>query len=121
LGDQTTITPEHADTTRPAPVSVSQMEQSAEEAAAFLKAISHPGRLMALCHLIECEKTVGELEALLGVRQAVVSQQLSRLRQDGLVCARRDGKTMYYRLTDRRAAPILKSLHEQFCQPDSGA
>ena len=69
----------------------------ATNASAFLKAISHEGRLMILCHLVSGEKTVTELEDLISARQAAVSQQLSRLRLEGLVIPRRDGKTIYYR------------------------
>ena len=57
----------------------------ATNASAFLKAISHEGRLMILCHLVSGEKTVTELEDLISARQAAVSQQLSRLRLEGLV------------------------------------
>ena len=61
-----------------------QMAENAQEAANFLKAISHEGRLMILCHLVTGEKSVTELERLLSARQAAVSQQLSRLRIEGL-------------------------------------
>ena len=74
--------------------------EKATRASAFLKAISHEGRLMILCHLVSGEKSVTELEDLISARQAAVSQQLSRLRLEGLVVPRRDGKTIYYRLAD---------------------
>ena len=74
--------------------------EKATSASAFLKAISHEGRLMILCHLVSGEKSVTELEDLISARQAAVSQQLSRLRLEGLVVPRRDGKTIYYRLAD---------------------
>jgi ArsR family transcriptional regulator len=92
------------------------MVRSASAAATFLKAISHEGRLMILCHLATGEKTVTELEALLSARQAAVSQQLSRLRAEGLVTPRREGKAIHYRLTDRRAIRILDTVHELFCR-----
>lgn len=94
---------------------VAAMMQNACEASAFLKAISHEGRLMILCHLSTGEKSVTELERLLSARQAAVSQQLSRLRQEGLVAPRREGKTIYYRLADPRAARILDVVYEMFC------
>ena len=72
------------------------MAANAMLASNFLKAISHEGRLMILCHLASGEKSVTELEDLLSARQAAVSQQLSRLRLEGLVTPRRDGKTIYY-------------------------
>ena len=61
------------------------MMARAQDASNFLKAISHEGRLMILCHLANGEKSVTELEELLSARQAAVSQQLSRLRMEGLV------------------------------------
>lgn len=91
------------------------MGERAALAASFLKAISHEGRLMILCHLINGEKSVGELEALLSLRQAAVSQQLSRLRHEGLVVSRRDGKAIFYRLADERPRRILEAVHEVFC------
>lgn len=93
-----------------------QMVQSACEAASFLKAISHEGRLMILCHLATGEKSVTELEELLSARQAAVSQQLSRLRTEGLVTPRREGKAIYYSLTDRRAVQILDVVYDLFCK-----
>ena len=91
------------------------MMTNATKASNFLKAISHEGRLMILCHLATGEKSVTELEDLLSARQAAVSQQLSRLRLEGLVQPRRDGKTIYYSLTDKRATKILDVVYELFC------
>ncbi len=88
----------------------------AHTAAEFLKAISHEGRLMILCHLATGEKSVTELEDLLSARQAAVSQQLSRLRLEGLVTPRREGKAIYYRLTDRRAIQMLEVVYDLFCK-----
>ena len=94
---------------------ITAMMESACASSNFLKAISHEGRLMILCHLATGEKSVSELERLLSARQAAVSQQLSRLRQEGLVEPRRDGKTIYYRLADRRAVQILDLVYDLFC------
>lgn len=91
----------------------------ATTAATFLKAISHEGRLMILCHLVSGEKSVTELEDLLAARQAAVSQQLSRLRLEGLVIPRRDGKTIYYRLADNRPRKMLECVYELFCKDDA--
>jgi ArsR family transcriptional regulator len=94
---------------------IQDMMQNACNAANFLKSISHEGRLMILCHLSTGEKSVTELEELLSARQAAVSQQLSRLRTEGLVAPRRDGKAIYYRLTDQRAIRILEVVYDLFC------
>lgn len=92
------------------------MVENATQASNFLKAISHEGRLMILCHLVTGEKSVTELERLLSARQAAVSQQLSRLRLEGLVTPRREGKAIYYRLADERPRRILEVVHELFCK-----
>jgi len=95
-----------------------RMVDNATTASNFLKAISHEGRLMILCHLVPGEKSVTELEDLLSARQAAVSQQLSRLRLEGLVIPRREGKTIYYRLADDRPRKILEVVYELFCKTD---
>jgi ArsR family transcriptional regulator len=88
----------------------------ADAAANFLKALAHEGRLTILCHLISGEKSVTELETLLASRQAAVSQQLARLRLEGLVRPRRDGKVIYYSLSDQRTERMIGLLNELFCQ-----
>jgi len=92
------------------------MASNAVKASNFLKAISHEGRLMILCHLTSGEKSVTELEELLSARQAAVSQQLTRLRLEGLVIPRRDGKTIYYSLADDRATQIMEVVYDLFCR-----
>jgi DNA-binding transcriptional ArsR family regulator len=98
-----------------------KMMASACDASALLKAISHEGRLMILCALVTGEKSVTELEVLLHARQAAVSQQLARLRMEGLVLPRREGKAIYYSLADERPKRILEVIYEMFCSvPDEG-
>lgn len=91
----------------------------ATTASSFLKAISHEGRLMILCHLVTGEKSVTELEDLLSARQAAVSQQLSRLRLEGLVIPRREGKAIYYRLADDKPRKMLECVYDLFCRDDA--
>jgi DNA-binding transcriptional ArsR family regulator len=93
-----------------------RMMDKAQQASDVLKALSHEGRLLILCHLVTGEKSVGELERLLSARQAAVSQQLARLRLEGLVRPRRDGKTIYYSLTDDRPRRILELIYELYCK-----
>lgn len=92
------------------------MLENAITASNFLKAISHEGRLMILCHLASGEKSVTDLERLLSSRQAAVSQQLARLRLERLVEARREGKIIYYALADKRATRILDVVYDIFCK-----
>lgn len=95
-----------------------KMAANAMRASNFLKAISHEGRLMILCHLASGEKSVTELEGLLSARQAAVSQQLSRLRLEGLITPRREGKAIYYSLTDDRPKQIMEVVYDLFCRED---
>jgi ArsR family transcriptional regulator len=95
-----------------------EMMSRAEGASTFLKAMSHEGRLMILCYLASGERSVTELEQLLSSRQAAVSQQLARLRAEGLVSARRDGKAIYYSLSEPRVARLIAVLYEMFCKQD---
>ena len=106
-----------ADLNNLAPDEMDSMMEQVRDAAGFLKALAHEGRLMMLCHLVSGEKTVTEFETLLSMRQPAVSQQLMRLRSDGLVTARREGKAIYYAIADPRVAQVVSTLHEMFC-PD---
>ncbi len=94
-----------------------EMAENAKRATDFLKAIAHEARLMILCYLTSGEKSVKELEDLLSLRQPTVSQQLARLRMEGFIEARRDGKMIYYRLADDRAKRMVEQIYEMFCAP----
>lgn len=96
-----------------------EMLAQATAAAAFLKALSHEGRLMILCHLSSGEKSVTELEHLLVSRQAAVSQQLARLRLEGLVATRRDGKTIFYSIQDPKVLRTITLVYDMFCKPQA--
>jgi DNA-binding transcriptional ArsR family regulator len=91
-----------------------QMAARAKQASAFLKALSNESRLLILCLLCEGEKSVTELEDLLSLRQSAVSQQLARLRLDGLVRPRRNGKAVHYSLANDGVGLILGALHALF-------
>ena len=94
---------------------IEALTQKAADAAEFLKALAHEGRLLILCHLASGEKSVTELEQFLSSRQPAVSQQLARLRYEGLVASRRDGKTIYYSLADGRSRRVVGLMYELFC------
>jgi ArsR family transcriptional regulator, virulence genes transcriptional regulator len=93
-----------------------RMADKAKRASDFLKALAHENRLMILCILNEGEKSVGELEQELGLRQPAVSQQLARLRTEGLVATRRDGKTIYYSLASKEARVIIGAIYDVYCR-----
>lgn len=94
---------------------IDEMITSAKEATDFLKALAHEGRLIILCRLAEGECSVTEFEEMLSARQAAVSQQLARLRLEGIVKTRREGKTIYYSLADERAREMIRVIYSMFC------
>jgi ArsR family transcriptional regulator len=93
------------------------LQSKAAKASEFLKALGNPHRLMILCELLEGERSVGELEAAVGLRQSALSQHLARLRQERLVATRREGQTIRYRLADPAVAKTMSLLHEIYCAP----
>jgi DNA-binding transcriptional ArsR family regulator len=93
-----------------------RMVGNAKRASDFLKALAHESRLMMLCILAEGEKSVSELEEILNLRQPTVSQQLARLRADGLVATRREGKTVYYSLASEEARTVIGAIYDVFCR-----
>ena len=93
----------------------SEMTARATEVAGLLKTLSHPARLRIACTLAEGERSVSELEADLDVHQPTLSQQLTVLREAGIVETRRDAKQIFYRLTDGRIARLVLSLYAIFC------
>ncbi len=99
----------------PTAIDLAAMTRNARVAARFLKTLAHEQRLLILCHLAHGECSVGELEARLGMRQAHLSQQLARLRQDGLVRTRRASRTIFYRLASEDAEAMIGVLYERFC------
>jgi DNA-binding transcriptional ArsR family regulator len=94
---------------------VQQLVGQARKASELLKALSHETRLLIVCLLSTGEKSVSELERLLEMPQASVSQQLARLRLDRIVTARRDGRTIYYSITDSGVSAVVCALHDLFC------
>ena len=97
-----------------------KLAEKAQEASNLLKAMAHQTRLLILCILAEQEKTVSEIEELLGVQQAMVSQQLARLRMEGLVTTRREGRLVYYSLGNENVGSFLDSLFGLFLAPKAG-
>jgi DNA-binding transcriptional ArsR family regulator len=89
---------------------------SAQEASGFLKALAHEARLLILCLLIEEEKSVTAIEDILSLRQPAISQQLARLRADGLVETRREGKNIFYSLARPEVREVISALHQAFCR-----
>ncbi len=102
------------------PEETKRMVEQARAASDLLKAMSHESRLLILCLLAEGERSVSELERLMAMPQASVSQQLARLRFDRLVATRREGRQIYYRIASEEVSKIVGQLYEIFCSTESG-
>jgi DNA-binding transcriptional ArsR family regulator len=99
---------------------IDQMRTAAGEAAGILRALANPDRLLLLCQMSQGEKSVGELEESLEIRQPTLSQQLGVLRLEGLVNTRREGKRIYYSVADPKVLAVLKTLYDLYCPPQEG-
>jgi DNA-binding transcriptional ArsR family regulator len=101
-------------------MNVLDMIPAANSAAELMRSLSHPQRLLALCALVDGEKSVAELRQELGIDQVPMSQQLMRLRADGLVEARREGTTVYYSIVRPEIRTVVGALQTAFCPPSRG-
>ncbi len=90
-----------------------------ERAARFLKSIAHRDRLKVLCELLGGEQKVAAIEAQVGASQSAVSQHLARLKSEGIVTARRDGRQIYYAISDPLVRNLIELLYLKFCAPDA--
>ena len=86
----------------------------ARRASTLLKAMSNERRLLILCHLAEGERSVGELESLVGLSQSALSQHLARLRRDRVVRTRRSAQSIIYSLEGEEALSIMDALRRLY-------
>jgi DNA-binding transcriptional ArsR family regulator len=91
------------------------IQNNARRASALLKAMSNQHRLMILCQLVPGEKSVGELESIIGLSQSALSQHLARLRRDQIVKTRRVAQTIYYSLAGEEASAVIETLYSIYC------
>jgi DNA-binding transcriptional ArsR family regulator len=110
---------ELAASNHPPPLDLEVLRHSANAACRLMKALSNPDRLLLLCQLSQGEMNVGELEALVGIAQPTLSQQLGVLRDEGLVSTRREGKNIIYRINSAQAQAVMGVLYTQFCNPST--
>lgn len=97
-----------------------QLQSKARNASMLLKAMSNEYRLLILCQLLGQERSVGELERVVGLSQSALSQHLARLRRDDLVRTRRVAQTIYYSLKGTEVASVLETLYGLYCAPTGG-
>jgi len=81
-----------------------------KKASKFLKSLANDNRLVIVCALANGERNVSQLEELLGIRQPTLSQQLARLRSDGIVSTRRESKQIFYSLASKEAERVISLL-----------
>ena len=92
------------------------LQEGAAKAVAMLRAVGNEHRLLILCLLIEHgEMTVGALNENVALSQSALSQHLARMREDGLVAARREAQSIHYRIDDPRVETLVAALKSVFC------
>ena len=96
---------------------VEQMREAAGQATAMLRVLANEARLLLLCQLAQGEACVSELEELLGIHQPTLSQQLGIFRTEEIVSTRREGKKIFYRVSDSQAISVLATLYGLYCPP----
>jgi len=94
---------------------MAELHDMATHAVELLKAMANEWRLMILCQLSEGEKTVSELQSLLGLSQSALSQHLAVLRREKIVRSRKEAQSVTYSLSGNDATQVMNSLHEVFC------
>lgn len=91
------------------------LQDKAAMACGLLKVLANQSRLLILCRLTEGEKSVNQLEELIGLRQSALSQHLAILRRERLVKTRRDAQFIYYSLASDEAKAIMTTLYDLYC------
>jgi DNA-binding transcriptional ArsR family regulator len=95
---------------------LAELHDMAAQAVELLKAMANEWRLMILCQLSDGEKTVSELQSLLGLSQSALSQHLAVLRREKIVKARKHAQSVSYSLAGDDAPRVMHTLHEVFCE-----
>lgn len=94
---------------------LTELHDMASHACELLKAMANEWRLMILCQLSEGEKTVSELQSILGLGQSALSQHLAVLRREKIVKARKHAQSVSYSLEGDEATRVMNTLHDVFC------
>lgn len=111
----------HPQKQKPAMPPAGEMQVHAADAAGLMKALGNESRLMILCMLAEGEHSVSDLNETIPLSQSALSQQLARLRQQGLVKTRRESQTIFYSLANGPADRVINLLHDIYCGADECA
>ncbi len=98
------------------PMQLADLQPRADEAAALLRVLANPHRLLILCALVEGERSVGQLQARLALSQSALSQHLARLREAGVVVTRRAAQQIFYALPPGPVMAVMATLHRVYCE-----
>ncbi|WP_316861680.1 metalloregulator ArsR/SmtB family transcription factor [uncultured Cohaesibacter sp.] len=102
--------------------SIEDLADQADEVARLLKLLGNGNRLRILCQLIDgADKSVNCLAERLNISQSALSQHLAKMREDGLICGRRDAQTIYYSISDNNAELLLSVLKDLYCATDDNS
>ena len=96
-------------------MNVEALTDKSDEAAAVLAMLSNAYRLRILCELHSGERSVSQLEDIVGLSQSALSQHLAKLRGCGILKTRREAQTVYYSILDDRVGRLLTVLVQLFC------
>jgi len=94
---------------------MAELRDNAARAAALLKSMANPSRLLILCSLADGEKAVGQLVGAVGASQSGLSQHLAVLRRENLVATRREAQSIFYSLASKEAEAVMATLYQVFC------
>jgi ArsR family transcriptional regulator, virulence genes transcriptional regulator len=100
-----------------ATMNIQDLNKQSEDASQLLTMLANPHRLRILCELHAGERSVSSLEHVIGLSQSALSQHLAKLRAADIVSTRREAQTIYYSVSDPKAAKLLSVLHDLFCAP----
>jgi ArsR family transcriptional regulator, virulence genes transcriptional regulator len=99
-------------------MNLQDMLRNSAKAVELLKAVSNERRLLILCHLLDGEMSVGEMNEKLALSQSALSQHLALLRAHKLVKTRKAAQTVFYSLDSDEAEALITLLHKLYCSDD---
>ena len=87
-----------------------------QHASKCLKILSNPNRLAVLCTLLDKEFCAGDLEKMVDLSQPALSQHLARMKKEGLIDARKEGRSIFYSIKDLKIKRLIQAMHKIFCE-----
>jgi DNA-binding transcriptional ArsR family regulator len=97
-------------------IDLQSLQAAASQATGLLKVLANQDRLLLLCQMTQAEYCVADLEELTGIKQPTLSQQLTVLREEGMVSTRREGKQIFYSIASMEAMAAMRVLYELYCK-----